>query len=199
MLDSYVYHTKYTDAEALAAAKAGAGVANGDLIQADATGLPVIDGSQLTGLSSTFAGLSDAILVRKASDESLNYQDNLQNDDELLFASGANDVWFFFIFVIHVAGTTPDLKHALSLPTGGTAYMWDSGYWRATGAEAQSDATGTSVCSGTTGTRKGMRMTYLYVGGGTAGNVQFQWAQNVSDATATVVKANSCIIAFKLA
>jgi len=49
--DATTQASNYTDAKALAAAKAGTGVASGDLIQADATGLPVIDGSQLTGIS----------------------------------------------------------------------------------------------------------------------------------------------------
>ncbi len=50
------HHTKYTDAEALAAAKAGAGVLEGDLVQLDVVGLPAVDGSQLTGLP---AGYTD--------------------------------------------------------------------------------------------------------------------------------------------
>ncbi len=49
-------HAKYTNAEALAAAKAGAGVLEGDLVQLDAVGLPAVDGSQLTGLP---AGYTD--------------------------------------------------------------------------------------------------------------------------------------------
>ncbi|GAI95018.1 unnamed protein product, partial [marine sediment metagenome] len=48
--DASAHHAKYTDAEALAAAKAGAGVEEGDLVQLDAVGLPAVDGSQLTGL-----------------------------------------------------------------------------------------------------------------------------------------------------
>ncbi|GAI81624.1 unnamed protein product, partial [marine sediment metagenome] len=54
--DGAPHHARYTDAEALAAAKAGAGVLEGDLVQLDAVGLPAVDGSQLTGLP---AGYTD--------------------------------------------------------------------------------------------------------------------------------------------
>ncbi len=48
---------RYDDEEALAAAKAGAGVEEGDLVQLDAVGLPAVDGSQLTGIAVEVGGL----------------------------------------------------------------------------------------------------------------------------------------------
>ena len=193
--------TKYTDAEALAAAKAGAGVTEGDLVQvASGDKLPVIDGSNLTGLVSTFAALTDVHVVRKSADQTVNDSTTLVDDDELTIPVGANEVWEFHAFILVHSGTTPDIKVAWTIPSGGAFAVTYSDRVGATSAmNASVVDTHSARALQTSGSDQSIQVWGVYIGSSTAGNVQLQWAQNALEATDTKVLANSYIIAHRLA
>ena len=143
-----------------------------------------------------------AKVVLKTADETVNNSSTLQNDDELLFAMAANEVWFFIFIPIIDSGTTPDIKVAAAIPTG--AVVKDLGVYEDNNAgdtiqiNAISSAralrglgAGTVACVG--------HFIGVVINGGTAGNFQIQFAQNTQDASDTKMKANSCLIAIKLA
>jgi hypothetical protein len=62
-------------------------------------------------------------------------------------------------------------------------------------------ALGTAEAFGTNGTTTLMaaELSFTLVTSSTAGNLQLQWAQNTSNATATTVKAGSVLTALRLA
>lgn len=196
------HHTKYTNAEALAAAKAGAGTSALNLVQLDASAkLPAVNGSQLTGLTSTFAALTDIKLVRKSVDESIANNNTPQNDDELFFAMGANEVWECILLLItYSASVTPDINLAFGLPSGAVLYG-HACYHDYNGTAQTGTFSGTDViCAyASTGIFLIGRFHMIIVNGSTAGNFQIKWAQRTADATPSTVKANSCLLAHKLA
>lgn len=140
---------------------------------------------------------SSGSLVRKAADESVTSSNTLQNDDELALAVAANTTYVFEAFLAYTAGTTGDFKAAVTFPAGATCFAsvqrTDGSTWsEAAGAQVSS---GSAISGGGLGTTiptlqlwRGVLMV-----GGTAGNLQVQFAQNVSNGTATTMKAGSVL------
>lgn len=145
------------------------------------------------------------LIVRKTSDETVTSSAVLQNDDALLMALGTNETWLFEFDILFTGGTTGDFKTALAFPAStnisATSYGRDSSLTTI----IQEDATGTSPTTGRAWEPISTTVpTFLMIKGvvstaGTSGNLTLQWAQNTSDATGTVVKANSTLWAVKLA
>ena len=138
---------------------------------------------------------SGATIVHKAADETVNNSTTLQNDDHLLFAVGANDIWVFHLWFIVETGTTPDFKFAFAVPSGGACiYCMDiNGVY----LRPLEDAT-TAKTLAQTATPGIFNRLLRYVGGGTAGNLQLQWAQNTAEVSNTILKENSLLIAWKV-
>ncbi len=178
----------------------GTGVAPHNTTHEDG-GADEIDVTGLVGLVTTFAALTDVQVVRKTADETVNTSAVLQNDNELLFPILANEVWAFEIFLIWLSGVTPDIKFAITVPSG--TLHWQIVDYMAGGSTVSLVKVNVS---GTASTAEGGG-TAIYssilrgviANGATPGNVQLQWAQNTSNASDTKVKANSYLIAYKLA
>lgn len=133
------------------------------------------------------ADLTGATVLRKTSDETVNNSAALQDDDDLKFAVAANEVWYFEGMLIHVGNGTADFKFAFTVPSG-AALHWMATY-AAPGAAADAqialvEVSGTSSPTCDAGTSNAV---VLFKGevrvGGTADDLQLQWAQ----ANATVV------------
>lgn len=137
--------------------------------------------------------------VRKAVDETVNNSTALQNDNELLAALPTAGTFQFELNLLYSATTVADIKFAFTWPAGATAF-W-SAIGLATGsATLTGDATfSTTTASGTSvafggigaGTPVPIRIFGEIVMGGTAGNLQLQWAQQNLEATNTVVHSSS--------
>jgi len=203
-----------------ASSRGGAGIAEslldakGDLIAASAADAAArvavgANGTVLTANSVQTAGVEWAtspIYVVKTADESLSANAVLQNDDALLFAIGASatlvvfyEAWLFFVG----ANATMDIQFGWTGPAGATmlwAPLSDSttapvaGWGRR--AASQTNQPPVSIATAITGaTGAGTDNVVVYAGlvfgGGTAGNIQLQWAQNTSDAGTLTVKAGS--------
>lgn len=140
-----------------------------------------------------------AILVRKVADESVVSSATLQDDNDLQFAIAANEVWCFEIYVNVLGGTSSDFKCAIQVPSGATLR------WSGLGGESvidhqteiTSDATTVWPTSGLTDPTQAASIFIkgTVVNAGNSGSVKFRWAQNASNATATIVKAGSYIVA----
>jgi len=146
-------------------------------------------------------------VIRKTADEAVNNSATLQNDDHLLFAIAANEVWEanFVLDILGGATATTDIKFAMTIPTGCTM-VWGGVFSRAGGTTTLE----LGLCQTTSGAqlfcdlefaseRRIMKLWGIFVNGATAGNVQLQWAQRVAVVEDTTIKANSCIIAHQLA
>ncbi len=138
------------------------------------------------GTASTFT------LVRKTADETVNNSDVLQNDNELLLPVLANEVWAGTIFIKQNSSTVADIKFALIVPAGATMIFGSPET-----PEYQTNANPVP--------RLGRAaewldtLEFIVANAATAGNIQLQWAQATAEATNTIVRANSYILAHKLA
>jgi hypothetical protein len=141
----------------------------------------------------------------KASDESV-VNNTLQNDDDLFFAVAANERWFVDVSLMIDSNATADFNTSFTVPAGATM-TWgalDTGsstqwvYTTVTVPTALADAGGTKgFQSPAAGTIWGVILRGIVQVGGTAGNVQLQWAQLVTSGT-TIVKAGSLLIAHRV-
>lgn len=141
------------------------------------------------------------IVTRKIADEQVINSTTLQNDDALFFAVAANEVWEFTLYMQYLSGATPDFKFCFTSPASSAIYY----------TSVHTDAASAIVCfvanaSGATTTAIGTASEQiiivhgLIVNAATAGNLQLQFAQNTQDAgSGAYVRANSCIIAHKIA
>jgi len=132
--------------------------------------------------------------IVKAADETVNNSTALQDDDHLVFAVAANTSYLVeMMLLLNATGQAADWKFGWTLPVGGTMF-WGSvgaatlttGNWfvqEAAGVAViiLANETQTVLINSQSGTH-GARITAIVRVAGTAGNLQFQWAQN----TATV-------------
>ena len=133
--------------------------------------------------------------VWKAADETVNSSVIRQNDDDLLFAVGANEVWIGTMLLYVVTALGPDFKYAFTFPAGATFIAFSIA--GATNDLATADVL-TSSGGGVSLTLSGsyvIQVGFTIRVGATAGNVQLQWAQNVPSTIATTVKDGSHLVA----
>lgn len=141
------------------------------------------------------------IFKRKNGDESVVSSTVLQNDDDLLFTVNVNELWVVRIVLYVDAVTAGDIKVGLTVPAGTTYRFGVTGLDVAAAAAAGNVYTvaitaASSILGGAgAGTITTIVCSALIRIGGTAGTVQLQWAQGTSSVTATIVKADSHLLA----
>lgn len=182
------HHARYIDAEAVDAmgAKADDNPLHHDRYAHPTTGTCPQDPKAHTHVT----------VVVKSADETVSNSDVLQDDNELLFAVGANELWSIRYFLRQNSSALADLRLALSLPTGASA----SGltYEMTLNVIHSADMTAAWKQDGKAYDSV-VVVEALVVVGGTAGNVQLRWAQWTAEASDTKVLQNSHLIARKLA
>jgi hypothetical protein len=142
-------------------------------------------------------------IVRKSANETVNNSAALQDDDELLLALAANEVWEFEALVDYDSGTTPDFKVAFTVPVGATL-RWASpgcsdGSGTIYGGSQVTSSGGTRAFIGTgVGTLILARLVGKVINGANAGNLQLQWAQSTAAGSDTTVHANSTLKCWRL-
>lgn len=143
--------------------------------------------------------LNPVYVVRKTADEIVNNSAALQNDNHLLLALAANEVWIIDLTLILGSDPAPDFKMDCTIPVGANGYMHTC-YIDAAAAQqiAQSSAAEINVLTYGGATPTTIRIAYLIVNGVNAGNFQIRWAQNTADATDTIVLTNSNLICHKI-
>jgi hypothetical protein len=141
--------------------------------------------------------------VRKSSDQTVTSSTVLVNDSQLKFAVAANETYIFQAWLYtYAADGTPDIKVTFTGPSGSTVF-WSSSQVI---FNAGGSTTLTVVAPGATTADlfvdSNLRAIQLYgtiLNGDTAGDLQFQFAQNTSSANGTSVKAGSSIFGIKVA
>lgn len=142
------------------------------------------------------AAAGGATVILKTGDESLANSTTLQNDAELLLPLLAGEAWEFTFTIIYFAQTTPDIKFSLVTPALSTIFWGVLGY--ATDLTAMANAfygSGQVIAMGGRGGYSIAVLKGVVANGVNAGNLQLQWAQNVSDAAAVWVYSKSNIVA----
>jgi hypothetical protein len=136
--------------------------------------------------------------ARKTSNQSVTSSITLQNDTELFVPVEANSFYKVDALILYDGAAAGDLKFLFRTPTGGS--MTAMGQGIVTAGSSQQDnqnlpITGnSSEAVGTFGAGTQMLTVMgLLTVVGTSGNLQLEWSQNTSNATATRVIANSFI------
>ena len=156
------------------------------------------DSSEALGLkwaTPSGGGLTFAKVV-KSVDQTVNNSSTLQDDDELKFTPNINKAYFGTMFTIYSSGTTPDLKSAFSLPTGASGeWLASNGLWR---MATQSFPDITTAIAQISGIVAQTFAEYFRIQmGSTAGEIIYQWSQNVANVSDTKVLIGSCLVVYE--
>ena len=150
-------------------------------------------------VKANFEAMGPHLIVRKTGDES-DSTGVLQNDDNLLLALLANEIWQFRLNLMVVAAGSTDFQCRFTFPSGsisGLVWSATAGAPLITDISATASPSGTASVPTTTTVSNQIIVEGVVSNGGSAGNLQLQWSGLVA-ATATV-KANSTLWAVKLA
>lgn len=132
--------------------------------------------------------------VSKATLESVTSSTAMQNDDELVLALEANVRYLFMAYINYQGAAAGDIQWDFTGPAGATGQAVVASSEEADAVNSRDLFGGPygQGCSGGTGTASdGMTITGSVITVGTAGNLQFRWAQLTSSGTATSVRAGS--------
>ena len=140
------------------------------------------------------------IAVSKPSDTSRASTTTQTADPDLSLALAANASYSItgYLAYANASASAGDLKYSFTAPSGNTT-LWSS---------IRIDLTGTTTIAGPNAAGTGNNMTAqtsssadrsVHVFGtvataGTSGNLTLNWAQNTSNATATIIRANSYLM-----
>src|SRR5581483_6501503 len=160
------------------------------------------------GLNDGTSNLFRDLFVRKSANETVNTSAALQNDDQLVLSVLASSKYILDAYIIYDTNTTADFRCSWVGPSGATLA------WTVTGLATASTAVsgsiimavaaigdgGVQVIGGAgSGTQVAARITGLLTVSTTAGTLQFRWAQGTSDASDTIVVADSYMRLVKVA
>lgn len=143
-----------------------------------------------------------ALFVRKPANESVTSSATLQDDNDFAFAVAANAIYTLQTYIIYsgaIDGGTGagGLKMQFTGPAG-AGMTWTNFGANVSGGVTNYNVVAEGLAAGaprSVPTNAGTTMTCqpkgTLVTSGTSGTLQFRWAQNTSNATATVVGINS--------
>lgn len=169
--------------------------------------ITVGSGLSLSAGSLTATGGGTRSIVRKTADETVSASTSLQDDNHLIFAIGASEVWFvtYYLFV-NANSDAGDFKFDITVPAAATTRQAIMG--AATNASSnessfrqQSHTTGNALGAGVvnSATIDSTIIAFAYIVNSTnAGNVTFRWAQLNASGTTTLL-AGSTLVAEKIA
>lgn len=136
----------------------------------------------------------------KTGDESLPSSTAYQDDDHLVVPVEANRDYIVEALLLFTGDPAADAKWQFTLPAGSVmswgTFTVDSAAAIATTGASNSGSPAGNVVTGVAGTGT-FRATFIrgtLEVGGTPGNLTLQWAQNVSNATATVLRRGSHLL-----
>lgn len=166
-------------------------------------------GHEWEALLDRVASINPAQTAYKTVDESIISTTTYQDDDHLFVDVEASGVYVYYVSGAYQSGTTPDFKQRFLAPSGtfGGTYF---DYFTAAGVKIRSvysvpaDAAVTGL-QGNGGAFGGITSDTPFEFGGiftcgtTGGVLQWQWAQDVSNASNTIVRAGSRLTAVRVA
>lgn len=174
---------------------------NGHVLTADST--------QATGLKWSAAGASAGsvggppLLRVKTADESVTSSITLQDDNHLTIPVGASEVWLLDYILFATGAATGDIAIGLAGPASTTAVFGGFGLTRAattneSGVRTNATTIAGSVSFGLVASETNVISVNAYVSTTASGDVVLQWAQRVSDGTATSLIIGSHLKAYRL-
>lgn len=129
----------------------------------------------------------------KTVQETVNNNNILQNDDQLFASVDANTRYFFTSRFVYTSNATADIKFGFTYPVGATASFTLFGTGAGGSVLAGFNFTETSIAALEGGTGVAGTMLGSWTIGSTPGTVQLVWAQNVTNASDTIVLPGSFI------
>lgn len=146
-------------------------------------------------------GIRRTDFIRKTTAQTINNSSTLQNDDQLFAPLAANERVVFFATIRHVGNATADIKFTFTGPSGSSgSHVFPNAYidtGDTLGTPLPQGFTGTSSVAGASGARVQL-IIGLATTGATAGNLQFQWAQNTATAVDTTVQVDSSLLIWRI-
>lgn len=149
-------------------------------------------------VDSLHSGTYHPITKLVTTDQTLNQSDTaLQNVTSLVQAIGASETWAFEFHIFYDTSTGADFKVSITFPSSPTSLRYHSMGKEPVGStfDSDNDATAGGTAFGFPGLGAGgvemIIVSGYIVNGANAGNIQFQAAQNSSEASNTIVKAGS--------
>lgn len=148
--------------------------------------------------------LTDRLVVTaayKTADTSRSNTTSFTDDPHLTLAVAANGVYAVDCLIIYQAGATGQFKHQLTFPSGtmeAPSYFYDPG--TADGVAVAASSSPGGLTAGFTGTGGNVLVWFkgTVILGGTGGTLAYQWAQTVSNGTATILRKGSRMILTRL-
>ncbi len=127
----------------------------------------------------------------KSADQTINSDDTLTDDADMIIALAANTIYEFELFAVWTGDATADFKYAVTVPSG-FVETGDAGYYESDNDDVR---TGWGDTAGVTAVATNNHAAWMrgVIETTTSGNVTFQWAQNVSNAGGTNLLKNSYI------
>jgi len=132
--------------------------------------------------------------VVKSVDDVINSDTTLQDDSELKFTPNINKTYQVTLWLFYQSGSTPDIKIAMAFPSGATGFRHNSNFNLS--ANATTSWT-TAQQPGTNGALQWQPFTGFVIMGATAGDINIQFAQRISDAGDTTMKQGSLLVAWE--
>ncbi len=154
------------------------------------TGFGATDTVPFANLNLVGSFIGKTIVKSKAADETVTTSTTLQNDDDLVIPIGANEEMDGFLIAQAVFGAGNG-KIAFTVPSGCTITM--TGTISSAGF-ASADGTTAKSLTITLTTSSYFTLLITVRNGANAGNIQFQFAQNTSNAAATTFKKDTKFI-----
>ena len=159
--------------------------------------MPILTGQQILA-----ADVNNLVtIVNKTADETVNNSNVLQDDDELLFALAANEIWTGRAFLLFTSSSTDaDIKFRFTAPALGAVYT--AGTYKATATGVITLISGVGALVPYQGNDANVVLAILeftVVNGANAGDLQLQWAQNTAKAADTKVLIGSHLELHKIA
>lgn len=140
--------------------------------------------------------------ARKTANETVNNSNTPQNDDELFVSVAASTLYTLKGLIVYTSGTTPDFRYTWSLPAGASHSTNARIFSRSLAAPSVMVDTRTFISGnsggdglGTTLSTQGqvLELFGYILTGANAGTAQFQWSQNTTNLSDTIVYAGSWI------
>ena len=149
---------------------------------------------------SSGGGIDNFQVIVKKTDQVLTEETTLQNDTDLKFTGNINRAYTIWFWMISSSTIGIDLDYGWSIPSGATMLRGTTPimFRNTTGYSIATDGT-TEVNLGTAGETvlTGVGFGYRVLIGGTAGDVQFQGAQEVSSTDDTTIRAGCSMLVFE--
>ncbi len=135
--------------------------------------------------------------AQKTADQSIANSNTLTNDNDLKFSISDNSMWELFGEVqADNASNSIDMQHAFTVPSGATMKIYFTGWSKANGAHTAGNGLLTSSGTGQQVSIGSASSTLIFIRGiiqttTSGGTIQYQWCQNVSNGSATIVRSGS--------